>query len=65
VTHQIYHIHIKHTVQLMIWGVRGLLNMDCIAKEMLGYIRNKYSSVPIPNGEVTLKRFGFSITRSN
>jgi hypothetical protein len=21
---------------------------------MLGYIRNKYSSVPIPNGEVTL-----------
>jgi hypothetical protein len=25
-----------------------------LAKEMLGYIRNKYSSVPIPNGEVTL-----------
>jgi len=25
-----------------------------IAKEMLGYIRSKYSSVPIPNGEVTL-----------
>ena len=24
------------------------------AKEMLGYVRNKYSSVPIPNGEVTL-----------
>jgi len=24
------------------------------AKEMLGYIRGKYSSVPIPNGEVTL-----------
>ena len=25
-----------------------------LAKEMLGYVRNKYSSVPIPNGEVTL-----------
>jgi len=25
-----------------------------LAKEMLGLIRNKYSSVPIPNGEVTL-----------
>ena len=25
-----------------------------LAKEMLGYIRGKYSSVPIPNGEVTL-----------
>jgi hypothetical protein len=25
-----------------------------LSKEMLGYIRNKYSSVPIPNGEVTL-----------
>lgn len=25
-----------------------------LAKEMLGYIRNKYSSIPIPNGEVTL-----------
>ena len=25
-----------------------------LAKEMLGYIRNKYSSVPIPSGEVTL-----------
>ena len=25
-----------------------------LAKEMLGYIRNKYNSVPIPNGEVTL-----------
>jgi hypothetical protein len=25
-----------------------------LTKEMLGYIRNKYSSVPIPNGEVTL-----------
>ncbi len=25
-----------------------------IAKEMLGYIRSKYSSVPIPNSEVTL-----------
>jgi ubiquinone biosynthesis protein COQ9 len=24
------------------------------AKEMLGYVRGKYSSVPIPNGEVTL-----------
>lgn len=27
---------------------------SAIAKEMLGYIRSKYSSVPIPNGEVTL-----------
>jgi hypothetical protein len=25
-----------------------------LVKEMLGYVRNKYSSVPIPNGEVTL-----------
>jgi hypothetical protein len=25
-----------------------------LTKEMLGYVRNKYSSVPIPNGEVTL-----------
>lgn len=25
-----------------------------IVKEMLGFVRNKYSSVPIPNGEVTL-----------
>ena len=25
-----------------------------IAKEMLGYVRNKYSSIPIPNAEVTL-----------
>jgi hypothetical protein len=25
-----------------------------LTKEMLGYIRNKYSSIPIPNGEVTL-----------
>ena len=25
-----------------------------LSKEMLGYIRGKYSSVPIPNGEVTL-----------
>ena len=25
-----------------------------LSKEMLGYIRNKYSSIPIPNGEVTL-----------
>lgn len=25
-----------------------------LAKEMLGYIRSKYSSIPIPNGEVTL-----------
>jgi len=25
-----------------------------IAKEMLGYVRGKYSSVPIPNAEVTL-----------
>jgi hypothetical protein len=25
-----------------------------LAKEMLGFVRNKYSSVPIPNGEVTL-----------
>ena len=27
---------------------------SAIAKEMLGYIRSKYSSVPIPNGEVQL-----------
>jgi hypothetical protein len=25
-----------------------------LVKETLGYVRNKYSSVPIPNGEVTL-----------
>ena len=25
-----------------------------LSKEMLGFIRNKYSSIPIPNGEVTL-----------
>ena len=25
-----------------------------LVKEMLGYVRNKYSSVPIPNGEVSL-----------
>jgi hypothetical protein len=25
-----------------------------LAKEMLGYVRNKYSSIPIPNAEVTL-----------
>jgi hypothetical protein len=25
-----------------------------IAKEMLGFVRGKYSSVPIPNAEVTL-----------
>jgi hypothetical protein len=25
-----------------------------LTKEMLGYVRNKYSSIPIPNGEVTL-----------
>jgi len=25
-----------------------------LAKEILGYIRSKYSSVPIPNAEVTL-----------
>ena len=25
-----------------------------LAKEMLGFVRNKYSSIPIPNGEVTL-----------
>ena len=25
-----------------------------LAKEMLGFVRNKYSSVPIPNSEVTL-----------
>ncbi len=25
-----------------------------LTKEMLGYVRNKYSSVPIPNAEVTL-----------
>ena len=25
-----------------------------LAKEMLGFVRGKYSSVPIPNGEVTL-----------
>jgi hypothetical protein len=25
-----------------------------LAKEMLGLIRNKYSNIPIPNGEVTL-----------
>jgi aspartate/tyrosine/aromatic aminotransferase len=25
-----------------------------IAKEMLGFVRNKYSSVPIPGAEVTL-----------
>lgn len=27
---------------------------SAIVKETLGYVRNKYSSVPIPNGEVTL-----------
>jgi hypothetical protein len=27
---------------------------SALAKEMLGFVRNKYSSVPIPNGEVTL-----------
>jgi len=27
---------------------------SALVKEMLGYVRNKYSSVPIPNGEVTL-----------
>jgi hypothetical protein len=27
---------------------------EALVKEMLGYVRNKYSSVPIPNGEVTL-----------
>jgi hypothetical protein len=27
---------------------------SAIAKEMLGYVRNKYSSIPIPNAEVTL-----------
>ena len=27
---------------------------NAVAKETLGYVRNKYSSVPIPNGEVTL-----------
>jgi len=27
---------------------------SAVIKEMLGYIRSKYSSVPIPNGEVTL-----------
>jgi hypothetical protein len=27
---------------------------SAIAKEMLGQVRSKYSSVPIPNGEVTL-----------
>ena len=26
-----------------------------LVKETLGYVRNKYSSVPIPNGEVTIK----------
>ena len=25
-----------------------------LAKEMLGYVRGKYSSIPIPNSEVTL-----------
>jgi hypothetical protein len=25
-----------------------------LSKEMLGFVRGKYSSVPIPNGEVTL-----------
>jgi hypothetical protein len=25
-----------------------------VVKEMLGYVRNKYSSIPIPNSEVTL-----------
>ncbi len=27
---------------------------DAIIKETLGYVRSKYSNVPIPNGEVTL-----------
>jgi len=27
---------------------------SALVKEMLGYVRNKYSSVPIPNGEITL-----------
>jgi len=27
---------------------------SALVKEMLGYVRNKYNSVPIPNGEVTL-----------
>jgi hypothetical protein len=27
---------------------------SALVKEMLGYVRSKYSSVPIPNGEVTL-----------
>jgi hypothetical protein len=27
-----------------------------LAKEMLGYVRGKYSSVPIPNAEVTLNQ---------
>jgi hypothetical protein len=33
------------------WIIRYALG---IAKEMLGQVRGKYSSVPIPNGEVTL-----------
>ena len=27
-----------------------------IAKEMLGYVRGKYSTVPIPNAEMTLNQ---------
>ena len=31
-----------------------------LAKEMLGYVRGKYSTVPIPNADVTLKSSRFN-----
>jgi hypothetical protein len=36
------------------WVNNGLENIPCIAKEVLGAVREKYSSVPIPGSELSL-----------